>query len=563
MIKKCVCSFFLFLPFLLVAQKTELQETYFEKIEFFSNINNDSLLFYAKRGQESQNPCIKYHGLISEASAWYKNGDYTKAESICIAVLKILKDKNTLCDQKNKASALNRLFWIKKNQKKFNKAFYYLTEEEKIIKKLQKKDTHYYIWKWGVSANMATIKSILGLDHEAINILTAIDAEFTKLKISENYKHYNSVLQTHSNVLNMTGNSYYNLGKDAITQLLDSSLLYYKKAYDVTRKFSPLHKNSKALYHFRIAKILIAKKEFKKALTTITCSKCDSNTTQTNQDIHLLKAVIYHHLKNSDSVFFYSYNFLKSPKTTPSTKKNKATIYSLLAKEYSTLKKIDSAYKYAELELKELTELASSKSEINKAHYLYDVNKIKAKSQSNSEKELFTRYKLIFLFSIAFILLSYWIYYSYKKKRALTLQYKNIQHKFEAISTPSKKEYPIEKEFELKILNRLQEVEDACLFLSKDFSLNWLAKKIETNTSYLSFIINKNMKLTFKQYLTTLRINYLVTKLNSEKKYRRYSIQSLAEEIGYTNASAFTRSFKKYMNTTPSTYINSIEKNVS
>ena len=64
-----------------------------------------------------------------------------------------------------------------------------------------------------------------------------------------------------------------------------------------------------------------------------------------------------------------------------------------------------------------------------------------------------------------------------------------------------------------------------------------------------------------KAYLTTLRINYLVEKLNNEKKYRRYSIQSLAKEIGYTNASAFTRLFKKYMNTTPFAYISSIDKN--
>lgn len=563
MIKKYYCFFLLFLPFLLVPQKAEPQKTYFKKIEFFGNINIDSLLFYAKRGQESQNPCIKYHGFTSEASAWYKNGDYTKAETICIAVLKKLKDKNSLCDKKNKASALNRLFWIKKNQKKFNEAFYYLKEEQKVIEKFQKKDTQYYIWKWGVNANMASIKSILNLDNEAINILTSIDADFSKLKIANNERYYNSVLTTHSSVLNMIGNSYYNLSNDSITQFLDSSLLYYKKAYDVTQKLSPLHKNSKALYHFRVAKILIVKKEFKEALSILRCTKCNKNTTQTNQDIHLLKAVIYHHLKNSDSVFFYSYNFLKSPKTTPSTKKNKTTIYSLLTKEYNTLKKADSAYKYAELELKELTELTNSTSEINKTHYLYDVNKIKAKNLANTKKELLARYKLIFLFSIAFMLLSYWIYYSYKKKRALALQYKNIQDKFEAILTPSKKEYPIEKELEIKILNRLQEVEDACLFLSKDYSLNWLAKKLETNTSYLSFIINKNMKLTFKQYLTTLRINYLVTKLNNEKIYRRYSIQSLAEEIGYTNASAFTRAFKKHMSTTPSAYISSIEEKAS
>lgn len=544
-----------------VAQKDGLQETYFEKIEFFGNINNDSLLFYAKKSQQSQDSCIKYYGLISEASAIYKNGNFKKAENICIDVLEKLKDKKDVCNQKNKINALNRLFWINKNQKKFNEAFYYLKEKQKVVETLPQKNMPYYIYKWSVSANMASIKSILGLDREAIEILTSIDAEFSALKIAKNERYYNSALVTHSSVLNLIGDSYYNLSKDSILQHLDTSLRYYKKAYDIAQSFSPVHKNSKTLYNLRVVKILIAKKEIKKALATITCIKCNPKDTQTKQDINFFKAVIYHHLKNSDSAFFYSYEFLKFPRTTPSTKKNKAIIYKLLTKEFNHKKKTDSAYKYAELELKELTELTSSKIEINKTHYLYDINKIKAKNQVNSNKERFTRYLLIFLFSLVFILLSYWIYYSYRKKRVLALQLKNIQHKFEATLKPFKKEYSIEKELEIKILNRLQEVEDGCLFLSNDFSLNWLAKKIETNTSYLSFIINKNMKLTFKQYLTTLRINYLVTTLNNEKKYRRYTIQSLAEEIGYTNASAFTRAFKKYMNTTPSAYINSIERN--
>ena len=153
-----------------------------------------------------------------------------------------------------------------------------------------------------------------------------------------------------------------------------------------------------------------------------------------------------------------------------------------------------------------------------------------------------------------------YLYYFYKRKNELSLQYTTIQNKFEAIATPIKKDYHIEKELEQKILERLQEVEDSELFLSKEFSLSWLAKKLGTNTSYLSFIINRNKSQTFKQYLTKLRIDYLIFKLNNEKKYRNYSIQSLGEEIGYTNASAFTRAFKKHLKITPSEYINSIKK---
>jgi AraC-like DNA-binding protein len=86
-----------------------------------------------------------------------------------------------------------------------------------------------------------------------------------------------------------------------------------------------------------------------------------------------------------------------------------------------------------------------------------------------------------------------------------------------------------------------------------------LAKKLNTNTSYLSYIINKVKNQSFKQYITALKINYLLKKLQQEKKFRNYTIKSLAEEIGYTNASAFTRAFKIYKGITPSEFIKSLK----
>ena len=38
-----------------------------------------------------------------------------------------------------------------------------------------------------------------------------------------------------------------------------------------------------------------------------------------------------------------------------------------------------------------------------------------------------------------------------------------------------------------------------------------------------------------------------------------YSIQALAEELGYTNASAFTRAFKKQIGVTPSVFLKSLD----
>ena len=92
--------------------------------------NIDSLFFYAKKSQKSTNPCTKNLGYIGEASAYYKKGDFEESEKICLQVIEQLNKETTSCDHKILLSAYNRLFWIKKNQGKYNKAFYYLLEKK-------------------------------------------------------------------------------------------------------------------------------------------------------------------------------------------------------------------------------------------------------------------------------------------------------------------------------------------------------------------------------------------------------------------------------------------------
>lgn len=86
-----------------------------------------------------------------------------------------------------------------------------------------------------------------------------------------------------------------------------------------------------------------------------------------------------------------------------------------------------------------------------------------------------------------------------------------------------------------------------------------MAKNLNTNTSYLSSIINQKKGKTFKQYITELRITYLIKLLNSDAKFKKYTIKALGQEIGYTNASAFSRAFKNYNGITPSEFIKTIK----
>ena len=56
-------------------------------------------------------------------------------------------------------------------------------------------------------------------------------------------------------------------------------------------------------------------------------------------------------------------------------------------------------------------------------------------------------------------------------------------------------------------------------FLNKDMSLALLASHLETNTKYLSEVINKYKGKNFNVYINELRINYIVSKLKTNPMY--------------------------------------------
>jgi len=115
--------------------------------------------------------------------------------------------------------------------------------------------------------------------------------------------------------------------------------------------------------------------------------------------------------------------------------------------------------------------------------------------------------------------------------------------------------HKIDIDIKNRILEGLKEIEETKQFLESDFNLAYLSKNLKTNTSYLSKIINESKKTTFKHYLVDLRIKYLIEQLDENPILRKYSIEALAASIGYTNASSFTRIFKKYAGVSPSKFL--------
>jgi YesN/AraC family two-component response regulator len=116
----------------------------------------------------------------------------------------------------------------------------------------------------------------------------------------------------------------------------------------------------------------------------------------------------------------------------------------------------------------------------------------------------------------------------------------------------------IEKENE--ILDKLMVLEKKLDYLKPDITQQSAAKKIKTNTSYLSSVVNNYYNKSFSEYLNELRINYAIKEMISNATNRKYSTQAIAESVGFKNAVSFTKSFNKRTGVTPVQFIQGLEK---
>jgi AraC-like DNA-binding protein len=111
-----------------------------------------------------------------------------------------------------------------------------------------------------------------------------------------------------------------------------------------------------------------------------------------------------------------------------------------------------------------------------------------------------------------------------------------------------------------KILEKLKKIETQELFLSKNYSLNTIAKKVGSNSTYVSKIINTYLNKSFVEYTNELRINYIVIKLKEDKTYQRFTLTAIAESIGYKSVNSFNKHFKSIVGVTPKQYITFLSK---
>ncbi|WP_306026681.1 MULTISPECIES: AraC family transcriptional regulator [unclassified Allomuricauda] len=111
-----------------------------------------------------------------------------------------------------------------------------------------------------------------------------------------------------------------------------------------------------------------------------------------------------------------------------------------------------------------------------------------------------------------------------------------------------------------RIIKRLHKLEEKEYYLRIDCTAINLAKKLKTNTTYLSKIINVHYQKNFTTYINDLRIDYVLERLQNDSQLRKYSIQGIANEIGFKSKESFNAAFKKRTGVLPSALIKELKK---
>jgi AraC-like DNA-binding protein len=167
---------------------------------------------------------------------------------------------------------------------------------------------------------------------------------------------------------------------------------------------------------------------------------------------------------------------------------------------------------------------------------------------------------LIILSILVFVVSSImaWNYYRQKvvyRRRYEKLMKNGLEAGDKNLARPRPHKTELSQEIIDDILRKLEKFEKNEDYLNANLSLMTLAKKFNTNSSYLSRVLNSSKSVNFSKYLNDLRINYAVRQIKNDAVFRKYTIEAIALECGYNNSASFSRSFYKNTGLYPSYFI--------
>lgn len=590
---RLIISFFFLLLMLTngVAQTTDglTEEKYLElqnKIRFSANGNYDEGLTYVNQMLKSKNEIHMSFAYGAGSYLYQLKGNADKSDKMYEEAIKHL-NKIPESNDKTKLHAYlcnyrGLTYWKRSN---YGKA---LSSYQEGVKLSSKINDVVQIIKF--KANIALLNESVGNYQLSIKILRQNEIFLDKNEsLYEKEQFQNAKSNTYTN-LGYSYEGYYNKNREK-TYLLDSAEYYYKKSIAYSDKFIDNKMTSK----LSLGNIYLFKKDFASA-EKIYYDICFYAKQTNNEAVFQVASYnlgdLYYSIKKYDKALI----FLK--KVDSISLKNKTIDFSFFksnyiqAKIYSIKNEPELAYKHSKLYLDSYEKYEGNlREETLEVNYKLGTADLSAEMLSVQERykyEVFWNKALKVFYVILVIGIVFFLIKNIrdknkaqKKMNALIEEFKaNLERKelekTEIEKVPAeqiiaeasenedvtlKKEnanLSIDEAKENKIVEKLLALEEKLEYLNADFTLSYAAKKIKTNTTYLSYVVNKRFGKSFSEYSNELKINYVINQMITNHLYRKYSTQAIAESVGFKNAVSFAKSFRKRTGVSPAQFANNI-----
>ncbi|RKE86776.1 helix-turn-helix domain-containing protein [Epilithonimonas arachidiradicis] len=210
-----------------------------------------------------------------------------------------------------------------------------------------------------------------------------------------------------------------------------------------------------------------------------------------------------------------------------------------------------------------------------KVHREYDTNALLEEKGKLEKANIWSAVFISVLTALA-VFLIFTLYKKFKKEKDILQKYFLIQEKLqnhnyvrpETITpithseTNDDKKTHIAEAIKEELLHKLKVFEEKKHFIQKGLTIQKLAIQLDTNSNYLSHVINEYKGMNFNKYLGDLRIRYITRLLFEKNIYLNYTIDTLAKECGIASRQNFSDLFFEINGIRPTDFIRKRKKEI-
>jgi len=373
----------------------------------------------------------------------------------------------------------------------------------------------------------------------------------------------------------------------------DSAINYFNKA------LNDLYLNKKHILNYMdtirivysytsLADLYIYKKNYNKAWDLVE-KACFAESKYMRPEhmikLYLIKGKLFYYKANYDSSLFYL-NKAKSIEQCPNSLELSPAIYNYMSGSYSKLNDFKNAWIAKNKFIQVSDSLLKKKNIYSGVQFISDnfVNKAETVIDKYKVKEKYL-FGIILIVSLSIILILFIFFRlknSYQQLIKKNIELMNADINIEELKLHLRKKkdkfqkkLPEKNEMELlnlkvegndedihsqaKMKNFATQLDEEMtkrqLFVDQNITLDSLAHLLNTNRNYLSKVINDIFGKNFNSYINELRIKKSILIISKKEGINFYTLDGIAQTVGFHNRTTFISAFKKYTGVTPSLFI--------